>query len=158
MNLRKIVLYAVGVVAVLCLIGVMVGCGSSKPRASHTLECDVDDQREYDKDCGYRLEDGQWVWHSWVVQGETRTSPEGWVNPDPDPEPEDESGHKSKSKKKSTPKVKLPVNGTKPAAPAPKVPVAPVPPVAKAPVVAPKPAAPAVKAPIKVPAPRFGKR
>jgi hypothetical protein len=97
-----------------------------------TAECDAGDQREFDTDCGYNDANGNWVWYSWVVQGQTRTGPAPYAEPDGE-----EGGHSNNKPKKS----KAPKSKSK--APAPKA-VAPKVNAPKAPVVK----APAPKTPV----------
>ncbi len=103
------------------------------------VECDKNDQVEFDSDCGY-YENGQFVWYSWVVRGQTSYSPEGWEKPAQANHDEDSEHKKSKPKKKITTKPKAVTN---PGYKAPSVPLVKNKPVVKVPTFK----APAAKAP-----------
>jgi hypothetical protein len=60
-----------GVAALLALTG-CASEGGSAPAAD--VECDVNDQAQYDTDCGY-WEDGSFVFWYWVVLGQTSHGP-----------------------------------------------------------------------------------
>lgn len=51
----------------------LTGCAESAG-TSADVECDVEDQAEFDSDCGY-WSDGQFVFWYWVVPGQTSSGP-----------------------------------------------------------------------------------
>lgn len=69
---------------------------------NYNLECDRGDQVEHDNDCGYTDASNQWVWFSWVKQGEVSHSPANWEPPAGVQVQEDEEGSHVKKPKKKT--------------------------------------------------------
>ncbi|GAA3751553.1 hypothetical protein [Micromonospora maritima] len=62
-------------------------------------DCDLDDQREGDRDCGYYSSPGVWSWYPWVILHRTTTPPAGW--------------HRPYSYSRTKPGVNTPKTGTK---------------------------------------------
>ncbi|MFG3710967.1 hypothetical protein [Micromonospora sp. NPDC047730] len=59
----------------------VAACAPTEKTSNGAADCDVDDQRERDEDCGYYDEAGIWVWYPWVVQGQDSKPPKGWKAP-----------------------------------------------------------------------------
>jgi hypothetical protein len=65
------------------LAGGLTGCSwPSEEETYEAIECDVDDQKERDDDCGYADAGGVWIWYAWVVLGQRSFSPYGWTPPE----------------------------------------------------------------------------
>jgi hypothetical protein len=108
--------------AALVLATSMAACNKDKGSGNvPTAECDVDDQQEFDTDCGHLDDNGNWIWYPWVVLGQSASGPAPYAEAETKGE---ESGSKHKPKKKvskapktnSAPKVET----KKTKAPAPK--------------------------------------
>lgn len=100
---------ALVIAALLAFSGAACGNKSNNDDVT-TTECDPGDQREHDSDCGYIDDNGNWIWYSWVIQGQTRTGPAPYA------EAEGEEGNHSKLKKtkKPTSKPTSKIKTTKP--------------------------------------------
>jgi hypothetical protein len=114
-------LFAAGLIAVS-----LTACGQNKPAEPVIAECDAGDQLELDTDCGYYDDNGNWIWYSWVIPGQTAEGPAPFLV-------EEKDSHKKKTKK--------PKASTKPSSKSPATKPAIVPKVSTPakPVIAPKP-------------------
>lgn len=86
MSLPVLLFAAVGVIVIVLTV---IGCGSTNSPATDSEsgveldsgesapDCDLEDQRNRDSDCGY-YRDGRWVWWSWVKQGQVSKPRPGW--------------------------------------------------------------------------------
>lgn len=139
--------------------GALVACGGSDTQRVEAYEdCDVEDQRNHEPDCGYRdRSTGIWFWYTWVVLNQRSYPPAGWRPPVGVPAPPKRTITIPKNKSRNCAMAGLKPG---PAAPAPKPP--PAPPANKAPAApknnnnnAPKNNAPANNVPA-VKAPKIG--